>query len=209
MYVLTEGKELLIIDPVDTEEVWSFLSESDASFYSILLTHEHFDHICGLNKLRERGRCTVYAHSSCSKNICSARKNLSDFADIIAEFSGIDISEGKSITQFECAPADIVFEKKPIFQWQGHRIEMISTPGHSQGSMCILLDDSLLFSGDTLLRIPAITRFPGGNTKQYQEIAVPVLKGLSERAKYIFPGHGEGGTPDEMIWQIEENHSYD
>ena len=35
----------------------------------VFLTHEHFDHINGLNKLRDKIPCTVYAHAVCSRNI--------------------------------------------------------------------------------------------------------------------------------------------
>lgn len=201
MYTVQDGEDLLIVDPVDTDEVWRFLEKLGRGSVSVLLTHEHFDHINGLNRLRSGWNCTVYAQSQCSKNIGSAIRNLSSIAGVIAEYSGIEIPKGMQIPKYKCDPADVVFDDDLSFLWCGHRLEMFSTPGHSSGSACIVLDGKLLFSGDTLLRNPVVTRFPGGSTKQYEEITIPKLRELSGQIEYAFPGHGEGGTMDELMTQ--------
>ena len=205
MYAVRARDELLIIDPMDTEEAWRFLDNQGGCSVSVLLTHEHFDHINGLNRLRSGWNCTVYAQSQCSENIGSAIRNLSSVAGAIAEYSGIKIPKGIQIPKYKCDPADITFEDELSFLWCGHRLEMFSTPGHSSGSACIVLDGKLLFSGDTLFRNPVVTRFPGGSTKQYEEITIPKLRELSGQIEYVFPGHGEGGTMDELLAQCTGN----
>ena len=50
MYVFWEADHVLVIDPVDLEAV--FERFVNAASVTVFLTHEHFDHICGLNKLR-------------------------------------------------------------------------------------------------------------------------------------------------------------
>ena len=64
-------------------------------------------------------------------------------------------------------------------------------PGHSQGSCCILLNNKVLFTGDSLLaEYPVITRFPGGSSKDYKNISLPFLKSLNPNL-VVYPGHGK------------------
>ena len=50
-----------------------------------------------------------------------------------------------NIEPYSCF-ADIYFEQKFEFKWESHDFYLISTPGHSKGSICILLDNKYLFS---------------------------------------------------------------
>ena len=69
----------------------------------------------------------------------------------------------------------------------------METPGHSPGSICILINDKYIFSGDSLVDgNKVITRLPGGSRKDYNQITKPFLEGLSEDS-IIFPGHGQEG----------------
>ena len=86
MYVLIAEGQALVIDPIDSDEA----SEYVRPFHEItvLLTHEHFDHICGLNKLRAEHKCTVIAHEKCSERIQSSKANFSAMAETMMELSG-------------------------------------------------------------------------------------------------------------------------
>lgn len=198
-YVIETEMGLLIIDPTDSKAFWQLLDEKTTKTVNVILTHEHFDHINGLNRLRERGVCTVYAHERCSENIGSPGRNLSNIAEVIAQFGGILIPKGKKVPLYVCEPADAVFEGSLEFDWYGNKVQLFHTPGHSAGSICILLNGKILFSGDTIMNIPVITRFPGGSTEQYTQITVPKLKALIGQIEYVFPGHGDGGSLEDML----------
>lgn len=190
-YVLDEKESALIIDPTDTEEFWEFIRRQGVRAADVILTHEHFDHISGLNKLREKVDCTVYAHRKCSENIGIITRNLSGAAGALTQIS--DKLQGKDIVvePFVCVPADIVFDENFLFFWKGHKVELTYTPGHSAGSICIILEDKILFSGDTLLAEPTITKLPGGDKKAFREKSLPWLKEKLEAVKWVLPGHGE------------------
>ena len=49
MYVLIAEGQALVIDPIDSDEAFEYMRPFHE--ITVLLTHEHFDHICGLNKL--------------------------------------------------------------------------------------------------------------------------------------------------------------
>lgn len=197
-YILTDDERALIIDPILADGFWKFIDRTGMKEASVVLTHEHFDHICGLNELRKKIPCTVYALRKCSQNIGNMVKNLSSVADVLAQLNETVLCSGVKVEPFVCETAEIEIDDKVSFQWMGHNVLIIATPGHSEGSVCVVVDDTIVFTGDTLLRKPIITKLPGGSQKNYREITRPVLNDISEKVKMIFPGHGEAGVSSEF-----------
>jgi glyoxylase-like metal-dependent hydrolase (beta-lactamase superfamily II) len=76
----------------------------------------------------------------------------------------------------------------------GASCELLHTPGHTPGSVCVLLGDRHLFTGDTL--------FPGGpgNTFGDAEAFATIIRSLQERLftldddTWVYPGHGDDTT---------------
>lgn len=190
MYVLQTGNHILVIDPVADTSVLEKCCALDS--VTVLLTHEHFDHITGLNELRRMVCCRVIASETCSERIQNIRTNMSAYTDVLAEIAEKPLKE--TFEPFICNQADVIFKDEYSFDWMGHQVKVIATPGHSAGSCCILIDD-MLFVGDTILDNNLMTRFPGSNKKIYQEETVPKLKGLLEVAKIVYLGHGDVMAP--------------
>ncbi len=189
-YLLEEDGHLLIIDPADYADVLEKCR--NAASVTVLLTHEHFDHISGLNRIRDlcASSCRVIAGATCSERIQDEKGNLSAYADVLAGLGGKQIPEHWS--PFACKAADITFENQYTFRWMGHAVEMFSTPGHSAGSCCIVVDD-LLFVGDTVLENNLMVKFPGSSKKLYRSVTAPLLEKwlLGNRIFCVYPGHGD------------------
>ena len=69
------------------------------------------------------------------------------------------------------------------------KLEVINTPGHSKGSIC-LLGENIIFTGDTLFdgdcgRVD----LAGGNWHEMEE-SLAKLKGIIKKGVYVYPGHG-------------------
>ena len=189
-YLLEEGRHLLIIDPADHAAVLKKCR--NAEMVTILLTHEHFDHIIGLNLIRDccASSCVVISGAICSERIQDTKANLSVYADVLAELGGKQIPEHWE--PFSCKAADITFDNRYAFCWKGHAIELFSTPGHSAGSCCIMLED-MLFVGDTVLENNLMVKFPGSSKKLYRSVTAPLLEKLLLRkgVKHVYPGHAD------------------
>ena len=187
---MEEDGHLLVIDPVDHAAVQEKCR--DASTVTVLLTHEHFDHISWLNRIRElcASSCRVIAGATCSERIQDTKANLSAYADVLAELGGKQIPDPWS--PFSCKAADITFDERYAFRWMGHGVELFSTPGHSAGSCCIVLDD-MLFVGDTVLENNLMVKFPGSSKKLYRSVTAPLLEKLlvENRVTCVYPGHGD------------------
>lgn len=194
MYILLENKKTLMIDPCASDEALQLLEENNVTEILILLTHEHYDHISGVNWLRERFPSVhVWCSLACAAALPKPSKNLSSFWEIL--FIGKDEETQEYVRNMNIQPysctADSTFENEYELSWEGHSLFLKETPGHSKGSICILMDKNILFSGDSLVTgYPTVTRLPGGSKKDYAEITLPWFQSL-DSSIMVYPGHGE------------------
>lgn len=192
-WLMVDGNCGLLIDAIDSEYLFEAIADLDE--LTIILTHSHFDHIAGLNQIRKiKQNITVISTKICSENIENKYRNMSASATAFMTFynrSGIEIKP------FICKPAEITFESEMEFLWRAYKIKLESFFGHSNDSLIVIIDDKFLFSGDTLLSIPTVTRFPGGSTAKFWEEDIPNLQKMD--VEMVFPGHGTSGNLTDMI----------
>ena len=196
MYVLIQGKEALVIDPHENSELLAFLTKHNVQKVTVFLTHEHPDHTNGIPFLKEKYPLTLICQQKCAEAVADKRNNrpilIAFILAVQDEKNGTQAEQNfmKSVREYECK-ADITFDKKFNCDWQGEHFVFYHTPGHSQGSACIVMNNEVLFSGDSLLAdYQVITRFPGGSTKDYQNISLPLLKTLNPDL-LVLSGHGK------------------
>lgn len=191
MYIIVFIDIAVIIDPNTDEEAFLFLEKRQITHCYIILTHEHYDHISGVNKFRERFNCTVICSKKCGENIKAAKKNLAAYFDVLLTCSNLKMPTGFLFEDYNYScTADIVFQEKYILNLGSDELILTETPGHSEGSICIVMDNVILFSGDSLLNVPVITKLPGGSRKEYEQITLPYLRELS-KSLIVYPGHGD------------------
>lgn len=194
MYIIVSNKKALIIDPNVSAEAMEYLISERVSEIVVLLTHEHYDHTSGLNWICSKFRNTVICHSETAKSLENGRNNR----PIMLAATCKDSNKKEELRTFiDTLPkgyrytADITFSDEYKFEWQGHFVNMTSTPGHSLGSCCIAIDNNVVATGDSLIKnTPIITRFPGGSKEIFDSVTVPYLKKIN-RDTFIIPGHGD------------------
>ena len=196
-FLVVEGNKGLLIDATDSDELYKAIEP--LSELTIILTHCHFDHIVGLNRIRElKPQTKVVATSLCSEYIGNSYKNMSSVANIFLMFYNKQEIEEDLIKPTICKPAEMVFDDKLDFDWNGHNINLLAVQGHSNDSLIAIMDNKYLFSGDSLLSIPTVTRFPNGSTRKFWEEDIPLLKSLNQEL-VVYPGHGMPGSMIDML----------
>ena len=178
----TSTSESFIVDPGDeADRLIRRIDASGTRMCGILLTHGHFDHILAVDELREHYHVPVYAFADEEPLLADPESNLS--AD-----NGVDC----------CIRADHLLQDGECFTLAGCRIRTIHTPGHTKGSCCYeLVDEAVLFSGDTLFRESAgRTDFPGGNLEQLLSSIHRLVNDLPGETR-VYPGH-DAATSIEM-----------
>ena len=186
-YVIEEKGHFLIIDPILTDELRDTIGNGVVDL--AILTHEHYDHILSVNEISSENMFPVYCGHYASIALGDSRKNLSRYSEFLLEcIPFADKTSRVRISDYSCK-CDNVLRDGEVLSWQGHEIYIKETPGHSKGSICILLDNENLFSGDTVFSMyETALRLPGGSRKDYNEITLKWLDSLPQETM-VFPGH--------------------
>lgn len=139
-------KNAAVVDPGDDGAYISdVLKKKGLSLQHILLTHGHFDHIGGVEELKET--CGT------EPKVWISETDM----DLPSTFGENVKLDPKAVSFWQ--EGDTVTMDSIIFR-------VISTPGHTPGSVCLLAED-VMFSGDTLFQGSCgRTDFPGGSWKQ-------------------------------------------
>lgn len=204
MYCILSKNEAIIIDPHESNEGYELLSSYGVNKIKIFLTHEHYDHCSGVNWFQNRFESELVCHIKCAEHIKIARNNRPLLIAFV--LSEKNKKDGRNITKehlesyqtFICQ-ADTTFNDDMIYDWNGQKIYFKSSPGHSPGSCCLSFGDSVVFTGDSLLKDdPVITRFPGGSSKDYNARTIPYLNSLKNEV-LIMPGHGDPFYKNEVV----------
>ncbi|MCH5256841.1 MAG: MBL fold metallo-hydrolase [Lachnospiraceae bacterium] len=175
-FVYKEGtSDVIFFDPADKGDyIYETLKEKGFNVAGILLTHGHFDHIWGTNKLRELSGAPIYAYEE-EKQLC--------------EDAVINVSEqvGRPYT----VVADRYLKDGEEITIAGMTCKLIATPGHTAGSCCYYFEeDKILISGDTLFEESVgRTDLATGSMSAIVRSIKEKLFVLPDDVK-VYPGHG-------------------
>lgn len=177
-YLLENESSAIVIDPGEAEpELLKFCEEqSKKPNKMILLTHCHFDHIGGVEAVKNIWNCPLLIGQNEAEGLQDNRINLSGYwsRDVYNFIPDKTLMDGE------------------IINLGNESIEVIETAGHTKGSVCYLLNN-ILFSGDTLFRLSVgRTDLPTADFNSLID-SLRKLKNLKPEIR-VLPGHGEGTT---------------
>ena len=196
MFVSLSGSEAVVFDPNENDELLDLFRNKGIAKVHILLTHGHYDHISGVQWLKEYSQAEVYCQERCADKLLNSKRPLSRLVAMVLSTEdkkdgGHRYQDFKASYKPFTINADRTFEKEDRIKIGNLEFKVTSTPGHSEGSACYILNDKIIFTGDTLLKDdPVILKFPGGNKKDYEIRTLPYLQSLDKKL-IVMPGHGD------------------
>lgn len=182
-----DSKKAVVVDPAK-DGIYDKLSDNGLTVEAIILTHGHFDHIMGVNELREKSGALVYA--------LQAENNL---------LKDPKLNASLQIRRTYTVDADRFLNDGQEIELAGITFKVYSTPGHTAGSCCYYVPaKNWLISGDTLFR-GSIGRsdLPTGSESEILKSVNKLLDSsdFDEDTK-VYPGHGE---PSSIGFEREYN----
>ncbi len=176
-YIVYDNNRGIIIDPcTKVHIIKEYCDTNDIKIDKIVLTHCHIDHILYVEEYVREFEAKSAIHTDGNKYMMDQNLNGSRLFGMNKTFNSADIllNDGDYV---------------PIGEFSA---KILSTPGHSPGSIAILAD-SLLISGDTLFNM-SIGRsdLPGGNQKELSKSLVKLMALPDDTI--IYPGHGTFST---------------
>ncbi len=189
-FLYRQGERLaVVVDPADRgRDIYDSLRRNGFSVAGILLTHGHFDHIWGLDGLRDAAGAAAEAEGlePVKAYACKAEREL-------LKNAGMNVSRqaGRACETY----ADVYVEDGEEITLAGMTCRVIATPGHTGGGCCYYFQEAgILVSGDTLFAgSVGRTDFPTGSMGTLVRSIKEKLFVLPEDTR-VYPGHGESTT---------------
>lgn len=175
-----KAHEAIVVDPGgDISNITAILDRHGLKVKAIVITHGHIDHVAGASQLRALSGAPVYMNER-------DREQL-NVLHLQAAWLGVPVPPKVEI--------DVLAADGAVLQLGGADFEVLLTPGHTQGSLCLWIpQEKKLIAGDTLFRGSiGRTDLPGGDSARILSSIKTYLLQLPDEA-LVFPGHGESTT---------------
>lgn len=172
-----ESRDGIMVDPgSEAGNILKLLMEKDINLKYIVLTHGHGDHIGGVVEIKEATKAEIMMSEKDDYLVHGGTQKMSPYFRNIKEFN-----------------TDISVKDGDTFKLNGFSFEIIETPGHTPGGICIKVNDSI-FTGDTLFKDGVgRTDFEYGS---HQTLVNSIQKKLFiyDDTTKVYPGHEEPTT---------------
>jgi hydroxyacylglutathione hydrolase len=171
------SREAIAVDTATPSLAWiaAELTARDWTLRLIVSTHGHWDHIGDNAAVADHTGASIAVHPLDRDRLLRPEPIFAPF-DIVPSVPAVELAEGGEI------------------RFGALRLRVLHTPGHTEGSVCLLsTDDNLLLSGDTLFaggwgRVD----LPGGSPDA-MAASLSRLTELEDHTRVI-PGHGAETT---------------
>ncbi len=183
--IISEGGECIIVDaacnsPKEREVLTKYIAEAGLKPILAINTHGHVDHICGVNFVKET--------FGIEWALAQSELPVLEMADMSATLYGFDL--GGAVPSVEQYLTD-----GQTIELGDSTIEIIATPGHSAGGVCIYIPSSnVVITGDSLFKGSiGRTDLPTGDYDVLMDSIVNKILPLGDNVQ-VLPGHGPHST---------------
>ena len=175
-YILQSDSTALVVDPGDElERILRFLTDISVKPSRIIATHTHFDHVLGVDSIRDKFEIPFLIHHDDLSMLESMQSR-------VHQILGFSVPPPPKVDRFLKDGESIAFGED--------RVKVIHTPGHSPGSIS-LAGQGFVLTGDALFNQSiGRTDLPGGDLDTLLRSITKRLFTLDDDT-IVYPGHGQ------------------
>jgi glyoxylase-like metal-dependent hydrolase (beta-lactamase superfamily II) len=168
---------------------------------SLVLTHEHYDHVGGAFRFDE---VALANNPSAIEKLGLGRDNASLQQYITEDYLWKALPEGFDGTTWEIPSVEPtqLLNDGDVINLGGRTIEVLATPGHSPGSVCLLdRANRLLWTGDHFYPGPLYAHASDVNLDDYMASNDRLVRSIGD-FDYVLPGHNEPMVGSDVIPRV-------
>ncbi|KAF5088873.1 Hydroxyacylglutathione hydrolase [anaerobic digester metagenome] len=217
-FLISRGSKHVLVDTGRTSS-WKKLNQkldiltAGNGLEAIVLTHTHFDHVENAAALKEKYHGKIIVQRSEAEYLMRGNTPLPQGTNFLTKFivTSVEMFKGggrslESRYKYRSVDPDIEVDETFCLNDFGIDAHVIHTPGHSYGSLSVVVDDELALVGDTVFGVFGGYVFPPFADD------IPVLieswdKLLKTGSKIFIPGHGGDRSRKELqnAYDIHKN----
>jgi hydroxyacylglutathione hydrolase len=193
-YLISNRGRYLLIDTgrkTSRKRLFNHLEKLGAArLDALIMTHTHFDHAGNAAQIREKFQTKVIAHKSEARYLKSGNSPLPGGTISVTKFLIEHLGQQvQSRVKYEPCDVDIQVEDSFDLAEFGCNARIIHTPGHTSGSMSVIVDDEIAVAGDTLFGEVPNSVFPPF-ADDVEQLIASWAKLLETKCDLFLPAHG-------------------
>jgi hydroxyacylglutathione hydrolase len=165
VFLITNGTDNLLIDTSTKGDHRRLIKNLEAlgckQISLLILTHTHFDHVANASLIKERYNPKIIVHADEKNYIETGNTPLPQgtnaFTRLLINAFG---RRSGSFTSYEPVKSDITIEDKFDLKDYGFNACIIHTPGHTHGSISVIVDGEIVIVGDAMFGMFKNSVFP-------------------------------------------------
>lgn len=187
LYLVTGTARALLIDTgFGLGNLTAIVHELTPLLLTVVMTHGHQDHTTGATHF---GQAAIHPNDMVmlpEDAIAARRRTVERF------FKESVVPDGFDAEVWVHAPkaAFTPLAEDTVFDLGGRTVQIIATPGHTPGSICLLDETGLLFTGDTVVDAPILMYLAQSLTLRTYTDSLAKLLTFQNRITTLMPGHG-------------------
>lgn len=200
VFLISNGVNCILID-TSVKNKWGSLNKKidklcveGKKLTSLILTHAHFDHAGNAALVKEKYNAAVILHRNEADYLIKGATSLPRGTIFVTKlFSEIFGKMVIPFVKYKPVNYDILIDERYDMNEMGFNAYIVHTPGHTGGSVSVIIDNEIAIVGDTMFGIVKSSVFPyfAENPKAMIE---SWKKLLDTGCLHFLPAHGTGNS---------------
>jgi glyoxylase-like metal-dependent hydrolase (beta-lactamase superfamily II) len=176
---------------------------------ALVLTHAHYDHVGNAARLKDKFKAKVIVHRQEADCLANSKSVVPGGTNPLTRFLAPRLARILgSLVQFEPCRPDLLVDEILRLDDFGFAAYVLHTPGHSPGSISVIVDDEIAIVGDAMFGVAPGSVFPPYAMNAGQMVA-SWGKLLQTNCRLFLPAHGTENSRQLVLKEYDKRRGHD